>query len=351
MLKSCKTFYKLFEKTNFSVCGLSRKLKFSYAIKQVRLYSNPVLSDICVVPLSHRSVLKLSGKDSVEFLQGLVTNDVTKLAKSSCMYAMILNSKGRVMHDVLIYRPNDEDTLLLECQFDCLENLNKTLNQYKLRKKVKISVYNDVSVWQVQLIRYMGYPSEMDIKDLNDYLAPSLFKQSLDPLNEKNVLMALPDPRLSWLGWRVLASCQPCSDELIQSEDHYHNFRYFYGIPEGPKDLIPGKSLPIEYNVDFMNGISFEKGCYLGQELTARSHFTGMIRKRLMPVLIGYSKQNVKAEAKLFDRKGNKTGKLIATNDQTHGLALVKLDMQGILHHTANGTPIRINKTYWWPQL
>ena len=352
MFKLLKNLYGLHVKSSSFTVHLSSKLNQNInTFNQACLFSNLKSPNICVVPLSHRSIIKLSGEDTLDFLQGLVTNDVHNFPQSTCMYAMILNSKGRVLYDILMYKLKSEETsLLLECQKNCVDDILKTFKLYKLRKKVNITVEDHLNVWQVQLLRSMAYPPDINIEDLNTVLAPPLFNENLDPLHASNVALVLPDPRLTWLGWRVISNGQPCSDNLIENNEYYHNFRHFYGIPEGPNELIQGKSLPLESNIDFMNGISFEKGCYLGQELTARSHFTGMIRKRLMPVIISYNKKNIVSETKLFDAKGSKTGKILSTHDQRHGLALIRLDRQNVLHVTANGVQIRVNKTYWWPK-
>jgi len=306
--------------------------------------------NINIIPLKHRTVIKLSGDDTLDFLQGLITNDLELLPHVNCMYAMILNNKGRVMHDIILYKTKKENTVLLECQLENADALVKSLKRYKLRKKVDISSCDDISIWQVLVNQKTHYSADATVETLNETLSPKLFQDTTAPLNSSNVIALHQDPRLSWLGWRALLNRdQPCSEEYIEDELLYHSYRHFYGIPEGPKDILPGKSLPMECNIDFMNGISFRKGCYLGQELTARSHFTGVIRKRLMPIIIQYSEKSIPSDGSLFDAKGNVAGKFRSTIDQRFGLALINLNRQQVSLVSANGVQVTVNRTYWWP--
>ena len=316
----------------------------------VRNHSDESHQNVAIIPLSHRSVVKLSGSDSANFLQGLVTNDVDKLSDNKCMYAAMLNNKGRVMHDLIMYWQEDDNSILLECQTDSRDAFLKTLKLYKLKKKVDIVAMEALSVWQVQILRSFTYGSFENVEELSEKLTPKLFKHSIEPLLPKSIVTIHPDPRLSWLGWRVISnSGPPCPNELISPDDTYHTTRHFYGIPEGPDDLLPGKSLPLESNIDFMNGISFDKGCYLGQELTARSHFTGVQRKRLMPIIIPYTDKTIQKNASLYDQKGKLCGKYRSSFDGRFGLALINIDRQNVRISTSNGIQLSINKTYWWP--
>ena len=306
--------------------------------------------NINVVPLKHRSLLQVSGKDSLEFLQGLVTNDVEQLKDKKCMYALMLNQKGRVMHDFILYDSMDKNTVLVECETESVDAVIKTLKLYKLRKKVEINALENMHLLQVLVNQRLYYPGEESIVAMKDKLFPILFASSLDPLFKDSVIAMHRDPRLSWLGWRVVSnSAHPCPEEFIGSEDKYHLSRYFYGVAEGPSDLLPSKSLPIESNGDYMNGINFNKGCYLGQELTARSHFSGITRKRLVPLMIEDCGKQIEPGTKLYDSKGNVAGKLRSTYGDRYGLGLVNLDRLNVKLVTPKGVTIRINKTYWWP--
>ncbi|CAK8689342.1 unnamed protein product [Clavelina lepadiformis] len=299
-----------------------------------------------VTPLNHRAIIQIDGQQSIEFLQGLLTNDVTLLAKQKSMYAMMLNRNGRVLHDVLLYRSMSTtgSEILLECQSEDTESILKALKAYKLRKKVSFSPKQDYKLYQVHLdSRLKGID---DDKIQSQHLAsdPSIL------LHRDKVVQISPDPRLTWLGWRVIATSQPCTDDLLGEPDGYHMLRYKLGIPEGSTDLPPGRCFPLEANIEFMNGISFNKGCYIGQELTARTHYTGVIRKRLMPFSI-LNHKDLSKDTKLFDSKGKSVGKVLATLCGTVGLALIRLDSQCKVLNTINGATVVPGKTAWWPPL
>ena len=327
-------------------------LKSVKFVQQKCIATDSIKHIINVTPLSHRSIVKLSGEDCYEFLQGLVTNDLEQLPTLKCMYAMMLNNKGRILHDIILYKLSEDNTVLLECHSESADVLVKSLRMYKLRKRVEISQTDNINVWQVLANQKLHYSSDVTVHILHETLSPNLFKDSTDPLRSDSIIAMFPDPRLSWLGWRVLSrSDQLCSEEFIKDSLFYHQCRHFYGIPEGPNDLLPGKSLPFECNVDFMNGINFDKGCYVGQELTARSHFTGVIRKRLVPIVLSFSTKSIPDEGSLFDAKGKVAGKFRSTVDQRFGLALINLNRQQVSLVSANGIKVAINKTYWWPNL
>lgn len=129
------------------------------------------------------------------------------------------------------------------------------------------------------------------------------------------------------MGIRVIhrkeASLLPVIEGLNASEADYQEWRLQHGIPESPSDLIPDKSIPLECNLDFLNAISWDKGCYLGQELTALTKYRGLIRKRLLPINI---KGVVPLESSLYDTQGQEKG-IVRSVQGNSGLALIRLDI------------------------
>jgi folate-binding protein YgfZ len=147
------------------------------------------------------------------------------------------------------------------------------------------------------------------------------------------------------------------------NEPLYKTLRFAFGIPEGPKEIPRTQAIPLEYNVDLMGGISYTKGCYLGQELVARTHHRGVIRKRIMPVIIGkeqkvFTEQLDSSEALEADiiPEGGTEKDRIGTVISAHGnlgMALVRLEAwrpEGS-YRTANtaALPIRPVVPHWWP--
>lgn len=193
--------------------------------------------------LSNRAIVRLSPLDPSEdvraFLQGLVTNDVSG---DIPVYAALLSAQGKAMFDFLVWA--DEADLLLDCEADVADDLVKRLLLYRLRRKIEIT-------------RDEGLASFWSASD-----------------SEAGV----PDPRLAELGQRWLAP----STQTEPADEHYLKHRLSLGVPEGRDEL--GDILWLETNAVELNGVSFEKGCYIGQENTARMNWRQKVNRRLVVV-------------------------------------------------------------------
>ncbi|MEO0412014.1 MAG: folate-binding protein [Pseudomonadota bacterium] len=198
------------------------------------------MSDRCI-QLIDRRVLILSGEERKSFLQGLITNDVNKIAPERWLYAGLLTPQGKYLYDFFITEV--DDALLLDCSEVHLTELKRKLMMYKLRSKVEISDSDN-----------------------------TIFAH-LDDTPE-----AWQDPRHPAMGSRRLDGT-PTADIAA-----YLSHRLAHGIPDGPADFLQDKTLWLETNADLLNGVDFEKGCYVGQELTARMRYRGKVRRRLIPV-------------------------------------------------------------------
>ncbi|XP_009861637.2 iron-sulfur cluster assembly factor IBA57, mitochondrial-like [Ciona intestinalis] len=288
----------------------------------LRKFSERNPENVKFAKLNHRAVVQLSGKDTIEHLQGLVTNDVTLLPSAKCMYAMMLNTQGRIDHNLILYWKDGE--VLIDCDGNRSDIFMKLLKKYKLRKKVEILERNDLNIWQ-------GWDES------GGNVAPVV----------KHHVCANPDPRVELMGWRVVSCDQPCDDVMMTSSEDYHIWRYKVGVPETDIDLPPGKSLPLESNLDFMHGINFHKGCYLGQELTARTHHTGVVRKRLTPVEI-LEGEVPEPGTSLRSENNKAAGRFRGAAGGKHGLALIKLDYEGQILTTSGGTKLKGQRPLWW---
>jgi len=234
--------------------------------------------------MKERTLLKMEGTDAFKFLQGLTTNDLQLLQKNPSIYTAFLNTQGRVLADAFIYSSPSSpsspsfpsppsspalSSFLIDCHGSIAEDLLQHFKKLKLRSKFELkSISDQCSVWTV-------------------FGKDNAFKS----LNGKEITTCVVDPRLGHLGLRVVL---PNNSELTSlpsnfvqvSSEIYHMNRIRWGIPEGPIEIPTGSALPLEYNIELANGVSFTKGCYLGQELTARTHFTGLLRKRIFPVMM-----------------------------------------------------------------
>ncbi|KAF9339835.1 ccr4 associated factor [Linnemannia elongata] len=208
--------------------------------------------------------MAIHGKDASKFLQGLITNHMPRIENGGGGFlAAFLSPKGRVMYDVFIHPTNEtkegsDPAYLIECDARALPDLHKHIARFVLRSKVK-----------------------MDETPSNEAV--------MERLGKMGATIGMYDNRaVNHMGYRVIVP-KGQSLSLPESYRHgtleeYHVRRIVNGVPEGIDDFIAGTSLPLECNLDYMNGVDFRKGCYVGQELTIRTYHKGITRKRIMPV-------------------------------------------------------------------
>lgn len=244
-----------------------------------------------LVALSSRRLIDITGPDAAKFLQGIVTQNVlaqnnAAARHSDPCYSAILNASGRVLFDVFIY-PDTRIApatpgcnFLLEVDADQAEGLEKHLRRYKLRANVSVGLVapGEVTVWHA-----WSSTNSLAVKEHDE-----------GPHGSKLVNL-LRDPRAPGLGYRIVKAGQepPLVDlprvavsRPEEEEAAYRVRRYLYGVPEGPDELVQTKALPLEGNLDVMGGVDFRKGCYVGQELTIRTKHQGIVRKRILPVML-----------------------------------------------------------------
>lgn len=216
--------------------------------------------------LSSRGVVQVSGGDALRFLQGLVTNDVHAICGPGAPFvspAAFLNGRGRVLFGTLMHRA-EENRYLIDLDSTRVPALMKHLTMYKLRADVDVAdVSTDHAVWSI-----VG-AEQADALDAQVAGSGVLFD----------------DPRLAVLGKRAIVDASFGAFDMPAADERaYTRLRILHGVPDGPDfDNMP---LPLDLAFHLLRGVSFKKGCYLGQELTARSHFTGVLRKRVTPVAV-----------------------------------------------------------------
>jgi tRNA-modifying protein YgfZ len=238
--------------------------------------------------LPDRSVIAVGGPDRVAFLQGLVSNDVSLVAPGRAVWAALLTPQGKWLADFFIV--HDGDRLLLDCERAQAQMLIGRLSRFRLRSKVELA------------------PTELHVH------AAWGGKPEADPET-----LVVADPRLPEAGWRVIAT-QPRDREADASDWDRH--RLLLGLPEGSRDCESEKTVLLEAGFDELGGISWTKGCYMGQELTARTRYRGLLKRRLVPVT---SEQPLPPPGTLLTRAGLEIGAMRSSRDQ-HGIALVRLE-------------------------
>ncbi|RDW94686.1 hypothetical protein BP5796_00449 [Coleophoma crateriformis] len=303
------------------------------------------ISSSAYAHLPTRRLISLSGPDSAHYLQGVITSNIsTATPRLTGFYSAFLNAQGRLLNDVFIYPTGKDGTSwLVEVDAKEAEKLSKHIKRYKLRAKfvVKLLDEGEMNVWSCwrkeewkkhSMVSDSGGPRDGDIS-CDDTRAPGMGRRLILPAGRK-----------------------PEEEELEESDElAYRIRRYMKGVPEGQDELIREHALPQESNIDYMGGVDYRKGCYVGQELTIRTHHTGVIRKRILPVMLydkddpvpetlEYSARNLAAgippETSIgrFEKRGRSAGKWLAGVGNV-GLGLCRLEiMTDTLVHGEPGT-------------
>jgi hypothetical protein len=262
------------------------------------------------VVLEDRGILAVSGPDSRAFLQGLVSNDVEKVSPDRAVYAALLTAQGKYLHDFIM--AGTGDAIWLDAEAARLADLKRRLSMYRLRAKVALDGLPDLAVAAV-----IGDGAQAALGLPEAAGAARAFGQGL----------AFVDPRLTALGARVILPRDRIRGALAEAGlaeadfAAYDRHRLALGIPDGSRDLVLEKSILLESGFDELNGVDWQKGCYIGQELTARTKYRGLIKKRLFPVRIdGPAPPDTEVTF-----GGKDAGEMRSSRDGL-GLALLRLD-------------------------
>lgn len=248
--------------------------------------------------LPHRGVLEIQGEDKAPFLQGLISNDINDVTPEHAIYGTLMSPQGRFLYDFFI-REQDK-SYFLDVEAERLPDLVKKLSLYKLRSRVTLTPRPDMKVfafWGENVAKKLGLKEERGSCHADLYI----------------------DPRLIELGVRGMGDLPPFQPASLQDYDIH---RLTLGVPEGGRDLIPEKSILLESGLDELNAISWTKGCYIGQELTTRTKFLGLVRKRLLPVKIEGVAPDFGTEIFLNDTSVG----VMRTHADGYGLALLRLE-------------------------
>ena len=251
--------------------------------------------------LDDRAVVALSGPDARTLLQGLVTNDIGALKPGIALYAALLTPQGKILFDFLI--SEGEGAVLLDCAVSHAEALAKHLTMYRLRAKVEIAV-------RPQLAVVWGE--------------------------------GLTDPRLAALGKRAIVAR---AETGAGPSEAYLEHRLGLGVPEGG-DFGSDRMFALDAGLEELSGVSFEKGCYVGQELTARMKHRGTARKRLLLI---QGDGALPPPGTDVVASGQSLGEVVTVYGH-RGFALIRLDRlaeAGGAPVTAGNLPVRLVKQSW----
>ena len=236
-----------------------------------------------IFQLKHRALTRFSGEQASDFLNDLITADTETLEPGVVRPSMLLTPQGRILFDLLISR--DGDDLILEGDAARRDDFIKKMKMYRLRRPVDITP-DDRPVYA--------------LIDAPDGLADSRFEGKV----------------MRFYGARNDASA---------GDTEWQAYRYQFGVAEGQGDLPPEKALPLEARLDLNHGISFEKGCYIGQEVTARTRYRGLVKRCYLPIRLN---QLVETPCDI-SLDGRNAGQIMALAQDDHGvigLAAIRLD-------------------------
>ncbi|MDR6181533.1 CAF17-like 4Fe-4S cluster assembly/insertion protein YgfZ [Asaia bogorensis] len=241
--------------------------------------------------LTDRVILSLSGRDRVSFLQGLVSNDVNAASDEALIWTGYLTPQGRYLSDFFLW--HESERLLLDVPADHADFLISRLMRFRLRADVALE------------------RTALSVEALWD-----------DTPHEG----ARRDPRHPDAGWRRVTEGPDTADQGDLTA--YHAHRLSLGLPDA-QDCESEKTLLIEANFDWLHGISFTKGCYMGQELTARTHYRGLVKKRLVPV---QGDGPLPPCGTILMAEGREIGQMRSSLGQ-HGLAFLRREVWTTLVH------------------
>lgn len=196
--------------------------------------------------LNDRAVIRISGDDRRDFLQGLITQDIDRLSPDRAVFATLLTPQGKILFDFFI--ADTGESFLLDCNAGAAPALAKRLTLYKLRAKVSVEIDESLAV------------------------AASVEKPDIDDGH------VFADPRLPALGYRAIVSASAASGNA----SGYHQRRIALGVPEFGQDFGSEEMFLLDVNYDVLNAVSYKKGCFVGQEVTSRMKRKGEVRRRTL---------------------------------------------------------------------
>jgi len=226
--------------------------------------------------LKDRAILYLNGEDTKDFLQNLISNDINKVTETNTCFTSLLSPQGKFLYEFIIIK--HKSGYLIDCEKSQLDELFKQLSIYKLRSKVEIlNLSNEFVVTAFSYEKFMTFNNTQDVSGFT-------LKYREDPI--------FLDPRNKQLGARLIINLEKLYLSLKKLDLHdsnlndYYSFSHRLGIVPKELNKLQNKLFGIECNYEELNGIDFKKGCYVGQENTARIKLKNKLSKRLLPIKI-----------------------------------------------------------------
>jgi folate-binding protein YgfZ len=224
--------------------------------------------------LENRAILYINGQDVKNFLQNLISNDINKVSDNSSCFASLFTPQGKFLYEFIVVK--HKSGYFIDCEKSQSEDIFKQLNLYKIRSKVEI-----LNLSNEFIVASFGYEKYLSIEGSKDFLGFT-FKYREDPV--------ILDPRNKNLGARLIINLEKLYLSLKKLDlkddkiENYHAQSHKLGIVSKNLNKLQNKLFGIECNYEELNGIDFKKGCYVGQENTARIKLKNKLSKRLLPI-------------------------------------------------------------------
>lgn len=268
---------------------------------------------LSLIHLNDRAVLRLSGEDAPAFLQGLITNDIEKATPAQSIWAALLSPQGKYLFDFFIVKT--DEGYLLDTNAARADELIKKFSAYKLRSKVVIERTN------------------LEVHVLLNEAAHENVSLPGTPgaANRFEGMPVFVDPRWTPLGVRILSEGAPSLPfpTLAATRENYERLRLMHGIPEGSEDAIVDRTIILENGYDVLGAIDYKKGCYVGQEVIARTTHRGVVRKHLFFV---EADANLPALGTEITAGGTPIGEMRSSCGHV-GLAIIRIEEWEKAHH------------------
>ena len=263
-----------------------------------------------VITLEDRGFIQVKGVEAKDFLQNIVTNNIEKTTNNSTVFSSILTPQGKYLFEFFILKL--KESYLIECEKELTEEIIKLLNYYKIRSKVEFINLN--KKYEASVISLEKF------KEINN----SNLSKGLTINYEEDLIYI--DPRNEELGAKIISKIETTQinikklNLIIADKNKYYNKSFRLGIPQINLNRLKDKIFGIENNLDELNGIDFKKGCYVGQENTARIKLRNKLRRRILPI------QKISGEISendIIKYKGSEIGKIMISKPYSFGLIKV----------------------------
>ncbi len=284
--------------------------------------------------LEDRGLLYISGEDCKEFLQNIITNNINKVDEKNSCYSALLTPQGKYLYDFNILK--HKSGYFLDCEKKNIDNLFKQLNLYKLRSKVEIlNLSNEFVIAVLSKERFL----EMENSSSN--------RGCTIKYREDSIFL---DPRNIELGARLVTNLEKLYLSLkklgLQSENknEYYKLSHEIGIPQNNTDKLQNKLFGIECNFEELNAIDFKKGCYVGQENTARIKLKDKLNKRLLPIEV--IEGDLESDIVSFEK--DEIGKVLINDDYPYAIIKVKNEkFEFDKTFNCGSAKVRVKKPNW----